>query len=75
MENRRAAQARLIIGISGAYEKAAGLLADLHALAAEQGTEADFNRRLASIHARHETKRTFIERLDKLGLGRGERIF
>jgi hypothetical protein len=58
-----------------AYDAAASLLSDLHALATEQGTEADFNRRLASIHARHGTKWKFIERLNRLGLSRGERTF
>jgi hypothetical protein len=58
-----------------AYDQAASLLSDLHALAAEQGTEADFNSRLSSIRTRHGTKWKFIERLNKLGLSRGERMF
>jgi hypothetical protein len=49
------------------YDKAAGLLADLQALAAEAGSGDIFARRLASIRARHERKRTFIERLAALG--------
>jgi hypothetical protein len=50
------------------YDRAASLLSDLGALAAEEGSQGDFDRRLASISARHVTKRKFIERLTKLGL-------
>jgi hypothetical protein len=53
------------------YEKAAELLADLQALAVEQGGQDDFRRRLAWIRERHERKGKFIERLDKLGLQPG----
>jgi hypothetical protein len=45
------------------YEKAAGLLFDLKALADEQGTASDFRRRLARIREQHASKRRFIERL------------
>jgi hypothetical protein len=49
------------------YDRAAGLLFDLQALAAEEGSRGEFARRLASIRTRHEKKRKFIERLMKLG--------
>lgn len=45
------------------YETALGLLLDLRALAADQGTLDDFARRLEAIRARHLSKRRFIERL------------
>lgn len=45
------------------YTLAASLLADLKALAAEDGGQDDFIRRLADIRARHEKKGRFIERL------------
>lgn len=48
------------------YERAMALLSDLQALAVEQGSQEDFDRRLASIRARHERKRTFVERLHEL---------
>jgi hypothetical protein len=48
------------------YDKAAELLSDLQALAAEGGSQSEFARRLASIRTRHDTKRKFIERLIKL---------
>jgi hypothetical protein len=48
------------------YDKAAELLSDLQALAAEEGSQSDFARRLASIRAQHESKRKLIERLTKL---------
>jgi hypothetical protein len=51
------------------YDHAANLLADLQALATEQGSESDFSGRVASIRARHEGKRKFIERLNKLRFG------
>jgi hypothetical protein len=49
------------------YDRATELLSDLQALAAEEGSQSDFARRLASIRAQHENKRKFIERLNKLG--------
>lgn len=51
------------------YDRAANLLGDLQALATEQGSESDFSSRIASIRARHEGKRKFIERLNKLRFG------
>jgi hypothetical protein len=52
--------------VSG-YDKAASLLSDLQALAAEEESKGDFARRLASIRTRHEKKGKFIARLIKLG--------
>jgi hypothetical protein len=51
------------------YDRAAGLLCDLRALALEDGIEDDFSRRLASIRTRHERKIRFIERLLARGSG------
>ena len=45
------------------YETALGLLLDLKALATDQGTLADFSRRLEDIRERHVRKGRFIERL------------
>lgn len=45
------------------YETAAGLLSDLEELAAEQGSLAEFTRRIEAIRVKHGRKRTFIERL------------
>jgi hypothetical protein len=50
------------------YGRAATLLSDLHALAVEEASQADFRRRLASIRARHEKKGRFIERLEGLAV-------
>lgn len=49
------------------YDRAASLLFDLAALASEQGALGEFDRRLASICARHEKKGKFIERLTGIG--------
>ncbi|WP_300162748.1 hypothetical protein [Bradyrhizobium sp.] len=49
------------------YDQAISLLSDLRALAVEEGSRDDFNRRIGSIRARHEKKGKFIERLNKLG--------
>lgn len=57
------------------YEKAANLLFDLQELAAEQGSQSEFARRLASIRVRHERKARFIERLNRLGSQSDERAF
>ena len=38
------------------YERAASLLFDLHALAQQEGSLGEFNRRLTAIRARHEKK-------------------
>jgi hypothetical protein len=48
------------------YDRATSLLSDLQALAAEEGSETDFDRRLESIRERHGSKARFIERLTKL---------
>jgi hypothetical protein len=48
------------------YEAAVSLLRDLKALATDQGTLADFARRLEAIHERHARKGKFIERLKGL---------
>jgi hypothetical protein len=55
------------------YDRAAGILSDLQALAIEEGSQDDFNRHLASLRARHERKRQLIERLTGLGLSHDER--
>ena len=55
------------------YDRAADLLSDLQALAIDEGSEDDFAHRLASIRARHEKKRKFIERLTRLGRDNDER--
>lgn len=49
------------------YDKAAGLLVDLKAIAEEGGTVPDFARRLQAIRDRHGRKARFIERLKGLG--------
>ena len=51
---------------SPAYDRAADLLSDLQAIAAEQGTLDDFARRLEAIREKHARKTTFIERLNSL---------
>lgn len=48
------------------YQTALGLLADLQAIAAEEGTLADFARRIEGIRERHVRKGKFIERLKAL---------
>ena len=54
------------------YDRAVNLLADLGALAGEEGNQDDFCGRLASIRAMHQTKPKFIERLNRLGQSGGE---
>jgi len=54
------------------YDRAVNLLADLEALAAEEGNQHDFCSRLAAIRARHETKAKLIERLSRLGQSGGK---
>jgi len=49
------------------YDKAAGLLADLKAIAEDQGTIEDFRRRIGAIRERHARKGNFIERLSAIG--------
>ena len=51
---------------ASAYDRAAGLLFDLGALAGEQGTGAEFARRLDAVQERHGRKGKFIERLKGL---------
>jgi hypothetical protein len=48
------------------YEKAAALLQELRQLAEDRGSSAMFQRRLATIRARHASKQTFIARLDRM---------
>ncbi len=48
------------------YDRAADLLFDLQTIAAEQGTLADFARRLEAIREKHARKGKFIERLKGL---------
>jgi hypothetical protein len=52
---------------ASAYDRAVDLLADMHALALEDGSQHNFGSQLASIRARHEKKARFIERLRLLG--------
>jgi len=49
------------------YDKAAGLLIDLQAIAEEKGVTEDFVRRLQMVRERHARKERFIERLAKFG--------
>jgi len=51
---------------AAAYDRAAGLLLDLQAVAKEQGTIEDFLRRLHAIREKHVRKERFIERLAAL---------
>lgn len=53
---------------ASAYDRATGLLFDLGTLAAEQGTGAEFARRLDAIRERHGRKGKFIERLKGLNV-------
>jgi hypothetical protein len=56
------------------YDNAISLLSDLQALAVEEGSQDDFNRRIGSIRAHHEKKGRFIERLNKLGRDSDEEV-
>ena len=47
----------------GGYDRAASLLLDLQAIADDQGTMAEFEKRLSTIRQRHDRKKRFIERL------------
>lgn len=49
------------------YDRAASLLVDLRAIAAEKGETKSFDRRLQTIRARQARKWRFIERLKRLG--------
>jgi hypothetical protein len=60
---------------ASSYDRAANLLSDLQVLAVEDGSQADFSRRLASIRERHEKKGKFIERLTRLGCNSGDGTF
>jgi hypothetical protein len=53
------------------YDQAVSLLLDLQVLALEQNDRQDFDQCLASIRARHEGKKKFIERLIKLESDQG----
>ncbi len=50
----------------GGYDRAASLLTDLKALAADDGNQSEFDRRLVEIRARHQKKGRFVERLAEL---------
>ncbi len=52
---------------ASAYDRAAGLLIDLRAVAEDRGTLPDFEKRLRAIRERHARKERFIERLAKMG--------
>jgi len=52
---------------AAAYDRAAGLLVDLQALARQRGTIEDFLHRLHAIREQHARKERFIERLAALG--------
>jgi hypothetical protein len=54
------------------YDRAASLLCDLQAVAAEEGSQDGFDRRVAAIRARHQRKGKFIERLAKLACSSDE---
>lgn len=51
------------------YDLAISLLSDLGAIAAQEGSQGDFNSRISAIRERHAKKGKFVERLDKLGRG------
>ena len=51
---------------ASSYDKAAGLLFDLRAVADERGTMRDFTKRLWAIRDRHARKARFIERLAEI---------
>jgi hypothetical protein len=59
---------------SAGYDNAMILLFDVQALALEEGSRGDFDRRLGLIRARHERKAKFIARLSKLGRDNDERM-
>jgi hypothetical protein len=56
------------------YDNAISLLFDVQALAIEEGSREDFDRRLGAIRAQHQKKAKFIERLSKLGNDGDERM-
>ena len=51
---------------ASAYDKAALLLSDLRVVAEQQGTLADFSRRVRSIRERHVRKARFLDRITDL---------
>ena len=51
---------------AAAYDRAASLLVELHAVAVERGTMEDFIHRLRAIRQRHARKGRFIERLSAM---------
>ena len=53
-------------GTASGYDRAARLLADLHAIAAERRTSEDFVRRLQALRERHSGKKRFLERMADL---------
>ena len=53
-------------GNGSSYDKAAGLLRDLRAVADERGMMPDFTKRLRAIRERHARKARFIERLAQI---------
>jgi hypothetical protein len=62
----RAVEAEIERRNAAAYDKAAGLLLDLQAVAKERGTTEDFLRRLHAIREKHVRKERFIARLAAL---------
>jgi hypothetical protein len=52
---------------ASAYDRAAGLLIDLRAVAEDRGTLPDFEKRLRAIRERHARNERFIARLAKIG--------
>jgi hypothetical protein len=52
---------------ASAYDRAAGLLIDLRAVAEDRGTLPDFEKRLRAIRERHARKERFIARLATVG--------
>jgi hypothetical protein len=59
-------EAEIVRRNTSGYDRAAALLIDLKQLAVEQGTAADFFRRLTAIRAHHARKGQFIKRLQGL---------
>ena len=54
---------------AAAYDRAATLLADLKTVAAEDGTQDAYARRLENLRARHARKPKLLARLDGLRAG------
>jgi hypothetical protein len=49
------------------YDRAAGLLLDLRAVAEERDAMADFTRRVVGIRERHARKARFLQRISDVG--------